>query len=161
MAFPDTTKYLFNSFTEAVVFMVWPIKTLLFTVNNILTKRDYTYSIDDFSDFILFVCIGYWVYTFLIWASVESQETFVTTRIENYVYQVMSRMDPNTSEDSDFKINIFLVIISFCIWMRFLLMLQLTKIFGPMLRIIITMIGEVLTFLFIWIIILVTLTSIS
>ena len=73
----------------------------------------------------------------------------------------MERMNPDGSSNSDFKINLFLVVISFVVWVRFLLMLQLTKVFGPMLRIIIVMIGEVFKFLFIWIIILLTLTSIS
>ena len=74
----------------------------------------------------------------------------------------MERMDPNNTDNSgDFKINIFLVVISFVVWIRFLLMLQLTKVFGPMLRIIIVMIAEVMKFLFIWVIILATLASIS
>ena len=46
-------------------------------------------------------------------------------------------------------------------WGRFLLMLQLTKSFGPMLRIILNMVGEVLRFLLVWTVVLVTLTSVS
>ena len=73
----------------------------------------------------------------------------------------MTRLDPSKSTDSDFKIYLFLAVISFVVWIRFLLMLQLTKVFGPMLRIIIVMIGEVFKFLFIWLIILVTLASMA
>ena len=47
------------------------------------------------------------------------------------------------------------------IWGRFILMLQLTKSFGPIIRIIIVMIGEVLKFLFIWSIVLVAISSIA
>ena len=103
--------------------MIWPVKALLFTLNNILTKRDYTYSIDDFSDLILFVCIGYWIYKYLVWSEIEVDAEFITSKTEAYVFQVMERMNFRKSDDSDFKINIFLVVMSFFIWIRFLLML--------------------------------------
>lgn len=47
------------------------------------------------------------------------------------------------------------------IWGRFLLMLQLTKSFGPMLRIILNMFGDVLKFLFIWSVVIICLASIA
>ena len=46
-------------------------------------------------------------------------------------------------------------------WARFLLMLQLTKNFGPMLRIIISMLGQVTKFLIIWAVVLVCLSSVA
>mmetsp|Transcript_564 Transcript_564/g.915 ORF Transcript_564/g.915 Transcript_564/m.915 type:complete len:236 (+) Transcript_564:879-1586(+) len=46
-------------------------------------------------------------------------------------------------------------------WSRFLLMMQLTKTFGPMLRILISMAGEVIKFIFIWVVVIVCLTSVS
>ena len=56
---------------------------------------------------------------------------------------------------------LFLAVMSVFIWGRFLLMLQLTKSFGPMLRIVIVMVSDVLKFLAIWIVILVCLASVS
>lgn len=56
---------------------------------------------------------------------------------------------------------IFLSIMVVVIWTRFLLMLQLTRQFGPMLRIIISMFGEVSKFLVIWSVLLVCLTSVA
>ena len=88
-----------------------------------MTKRDYTYSIDDFGDLVLLVCISYWIYQFLVWSEVDAEADYVTNKVEAYVYQIMRRMDANQGKDSDFKINIFLVVMSFFIWMRFLLML--------------------------------------
>ncbi len=55
----------------------------------------------------------------------------------------------------------FLACIVAFMWGRFILMLQLTKSFGPMLRIIIVMIGDVLKFLFIWTVLLVLLSSVA
>ncbi len=56
---------------------------------------------------------------------------------------------------------LFLAAMSVFIWGRFLMMLQLTKSFGPMLRIVIAMVGDVLKFLLIWGVILICLASIS
>ena len=55
----------------------------------------------------------------------------------------------------------FLACIVAFMWGRFILMLQLTRSFGPMLRIIIVMIGDVLKFLFIWSVLLVLLSSVA
>jgi len=56
---------------------------------------------------------------------------------------------------------LFLAVMSVFIWGRFLLMLQLTRSFGPMLRIVIVMVGDVGKFLAIWIVILVCLASVG
>lgn len=56
---------------------------------------------------------------------------------------------------------IFISIMVLQIWGRFLLMLQLTKSFGPMLRIIINMFGDVLKFLVIWTVVMISLASIA
>ena len=46
-------------------------------------------------------------------------------------------------------------------WVRFILMLQLTRTFGPMLRILISMANDVLKFIFIWGVIIVMITSVA
>ena len=55
----------------------------------------------------------------------------------------------------------FLAVMVTFMWGRFILMLQLTHNFGPMLRIILVMIGDVLKFLFIWSVILFCLSSVA
>ena len=47
------------------------------------------------------------------------------------------------------------------IWTRFMMMLQLTRSFGPILRIILSMVGEVAKFLVIWSIMLICLSSMA
>lgn len=61
----------------------------------------------------------------------------------------------------EFRFLIFLAVMDVFMWLRFLLMLQLTKSFGPMLRIIISMIGETLKFLAIYAVILLTFSGVS
>ena len=56
---------------------------------------------------------------------------------------------------------IFLAVLVSILWCRFLLMLQLTRQFGPMLRIIIVMITDVSKFLFIWAVVLFCVTSVA
>lgn len=65
------------------------------------------------------------------------------------------------SNDGTFYMTIVLAIIITMIWTRFILMLQLTKTFGPILRIIMVMFGDVLKFLFIWSLIILTIASIA
>lgn len=50
-----------------------PFKLLLFTIHNYLTKRDYTYSIDDIGDIAVAICVGVWIYTFQAWSAIEPQ----------------------------------------------------------------------------------------
>jgi len=55
----------------------------------------------------------------------------------------------------------FLAVIIFFMWSRFLLQMQLTRTFGPMLRIITVMVGDVFKFLAIWSVLLALLASVS
>ena len=55
----------------------------------------------------------------------------------------------------------FLAVLITAMWGRFILMLTLTRTFGPMLRIIIVMITDVLKFMFIWIILVFLFTSVA
>ena len=55
----------------------------------------------------------------------------------------------------------FLACMVFVMWGRFVAMLQLTRTFGPMLRIIINMLSEIAKFVFIYFIGLVILASFS
>ena len=63
--------------------------------------------------------------------------------------------------ENDFNTIIFLSVMVFVMWGRFVAMLQLTRTFGPMLRIIINMLGDVVKFIFIYFIGLCILASFS
>ena len=95
--------------------------------------------------------MAFWTYTYIVWQNraVPADIDFVDTQDERYFYWVIEY-----DIQGDFKYNYLLVVIVVSMWGRFLLMLQLTKQFGPMLRIIITMISEVVKFLCIWMVVL-------
>lgn len=65
------------------------------------------------------------------------------------------------NDRGEFNIMIFLAVLITAMWLRFILMLQLTFSFGPMLRIIIVMITDVTKFFMIEAVILLCLTSVS
>ena len=67
-SFPVCRDSLFLSFELGIVSLIMPFKLLLFSIHNYLTKRDYTYSIDDVSDFALAICMCVWIYTYSSWS---------------------------------------------------------------------------------------------
>ena len=143
-----------------------PSKVIAFSVHNLLTKRDYSFSIDDFSDLALTTCIFVWMYTFYIWSGLDENES---TGKEKFSRDAQSRytlhiLTVNTEEHQggfEFEILPFLSIMVVFMWVRFLLMLQLTRTFGPMLRILLNMAGDVLKFLTIWAVFIIMITSVA
>ena len=82
-SFPKATDDLFVSFELGTLALIMPFKLLLFTIHNYLTKRDYTYSIDDIGDIAVAICVGVWIYTFQAWSAIEPQPD-EKAYIENY-----------------------------------------------------------------------------
>ena len=60
---------------------------------------------------------------------------------ECYVFYIVGE-----TMDKGYRIMIFLAVLISILWCRFILMLQLTRKFGPMLRIIIVMIVDISKF---------------
>ena len=73
-----------ETFEMCLIAIVMPCKTLLFTVHNYLTKRDYTYSIDDICDLGILICIIVWIYTYIAWSSEpvgDYAKAYATTKV--------------------------------------------------------------------------------
>ena len=66
--FDLTVNAFIETFEMCLIAIVMPCKTILFTVHNYLTKRDYSYSIDDICDLGILICIIVWVYTYFHWS---------------------------------------------------------------------------------------------
>lgn len=143
-----------------------PLRAFCFTVHNMLTKRDYTYSIDDLFDLIIAICVGVWTYCILTWMNIDAKPSHdggdgakgfsVKGEFKHYVYIAIEKTGAK-----DFNTIMFLACMVFVMWGRFVVMLQLTRTFGPMLRIIINMLGEISKFLSIYFICLCILASFS
>lgn len=65
--FDNLKKSLFTAFEISICALIFPVKTLLFTIHNYLTQRDYTYSIDDACDIILLGTVTYWILQYTRW----------------------------------------------------------------------------------------------
>ena len=140
----------------AIFSLVLPSKILLFSIHNHLTKRDYTIMVDDLCDFGITACVGIWVYTYFSWSKLSIDGTPATNDSEAYTYYSMLK-----NSTGEFRIIVFLAAMVVFLWGRFIMMLQLTKTFGPMLRIIIVMFADVLKFLFVWGLVLIMLSSVA
>ncbi len=153
---PIITAALIPAFWLAVTSLVMPFKILLFSIHNVLTKRDYTYSVDDFCDLGLGVCVGVWIYMYITWSKLDYFSDAVQNNNENYTLWTLIK-----EQEGDFSIIYFLIVMIIIMWLRFLLMLQLTKTFGPLLRTSLVMLGDAFKFLFIWLVVLALLSSIA
>lgn len=83
---------LIGSFNVALITLVMPIKLVASSVHNILSKRDYSYSIDDWSDIALAICIFIWIYTYLLWreeSAMPGLEDFDIDPGSRYTIQIM------------------------------------------------------------------------
>ena len=112
--------------------------------------------IDDFCDLGLTTCIGIWVYTYISWS--EFSDSSLTWQKSDYYY-VATLIQKEVNEE--FRISVFLAFMVAFLWFRAILTLQLTETFGPILRILIVMFGDVLKFLFLWGIILFMMASVA
>ena len=63
------------------------------------------------------------------------------------MYQVMM-----ADRQNKFQFDVLLSVIASTFWLRMIIMLKLTKTFGPMIRIIVVMLKELFIFLVLWLI---------
>ena len=91
------------------------------------------------------------------WEDLPNDENavIVDTRTENFGFYSVY----HSTTTKEFRTTIFLAVLVVALFCRLILMLQLTKGFGPTLRIIFTMVSDMMKFLFIWAIVIVMLAS--
>ena len=91
--FPNLVETMQNSFFCSIFALIMPFKMLLFTVHNYLTKRDYTYQIDDLADLAIATCVVVWIVTFYQWNNkpVDDGFGFANTLFENYTFNVIGK----------------------------------------------------------------------
>jgi len=58
-----------------------PLRLVMFSIHNSLTKRDYSYSVDDYSDITVLLMLSIWIYTRYTW----NTESFVDPNTQTYV----------------------------------------------------------------------------
>ena len=68
---------------------------------------------------------------------------------QSYIAHSIAQLE---SKDSAFKINFLIAVVAASFWFKVLMMLQLTKTFGPMIKIVVSMLKDLATFSVLWII---------
>ena len=63
-----------------------PLRVVTFSAHTFLTRRDYSYSIDDICDFTVFLCISIWIYTYVQWSDIITDDRFAATKGDRYTW---------------------------------------------------------------------------
>ena len=125
-----------------------PVKTLMTLVYASKTKTEYKLKTEDLFDIIICSLITAWIYIhFSFWRHESANPEVAETPEEIFMYDIIIARENNTAH-FDFLIGC----ISSMFWLRMILMLKLTKTFGPLIRIIEKMLKELGIFLVIWVI---------
>ena len=154
---PEMTTAIMSTLTLMVLALSLSTKFVLSLIHNCLTKRDYSIQIDDLCDIVILSITSVLLYNYFSWRDLPIDPTYaslITTRNENFGFQTVMKQ-----ETGQFPMLVFLSLIVIALYIRFLLMLQLTKNFGPTLRIIITMVQDMTKFLIIWLILFILLAT--
>ena len=67
--FPLLVDWLSLSYQSGLIALIMPLRLVMFTIHNSLTKRDYSYSIDDYSDITVLIMLSFWIYTRYTWVN--------------------------------------------------------------------------------------------
>lgn len=86
---PSATESLNSCLFLALFSLILPAKVIFFKLNNNLSKRDYDFIADDYSDICLSILIFYWLYMYFDWSQLPVPDSYlnvVTDAATNYAY---------------------------------------------------------------------------
>ena len=132
----------------AMVSWSFPIRQLTVFLYCRLTDRPYSYKQEDFIDLCLAIAVTIWVERFEVYLHRETDYPEIADT-PHIVFMANVVTDLQTGR---FHFDFLLAIVAALFWLRMLMMLKLTKTFGPMIKIILTMLNDLMTFSVIWII---------
>ena len=159
-AFPKLEENMKFCYFVMLLSLYMPLRLILFAIHNKLASRDYTYGIDDYLVIAITLCIAYWILFYFVFKDADlegSEEGFSVpgTFGHSVLFAVKAELT------NEYPTIPFIALTSLLMWIRFLSMLSLTRIFGPMLRIIVAMFGDVVKFLFVFSVVLIILASVA
>ena len=77
--FPAMVDALDHSMLMSEIALVMPARTILFTLHNWLTNRDYSYSLEDLFDMLLLGMLLWWYEKYYEWAALPYNDLFAQT----------------------------------------------------------------------------------
>ena len=76
--------------------LIMPVRIILFSVHNYLTKRDYTIQLDDYCDFGIVICVFTWIAIDANFSQYEPSEleyalNLIDSRDDKFAFQIMNK----------------------------------------------------------------------
>lgn len=138
--------YLTEAMDVALVCFAFPFRTMMVAIFAQRTGRHFPLlNFGTIVDSMLFVGVLAWFikYEILIHRPVDKEFGF------NHLQTMMWNLIESI-EDQSFRFDILLAFVSGMFWLKVFFLLKLTRTFGPTVKIIISMIGDIATFCVIW-----------
>ena len=119
-------------------------------IYSIYTKRNFRIRFTSIIDLIIFACVFLWFEKFEVYIHDDNPGFGLTDPPHEY-HRFMQRMlNDNTS--GDFHFDWLLAGVAFLFWIRLVIMLELTSMFGPLIRTTVAMMKDLVVFFAIWVI---------
>lgn len=146
----------FTAMSLALTSLAYPLRIVSRIAYCKLTNRKRSFKNEEWLELVFAICSFIWLCDFLGYVLVQKANGhgaipgLKTCYIGSVVLENASGL-----EDEDgvkwFKMNFLLAVVAACFWFKVLMMLQLTKTFGPMIKIIVSLLKELATFTVLWV----------
>ena len=138
--------YLAEAMEVAFIVFSFPIRTIMVAVFSYRTGRNFKLlNFNTVVDTCLFIGVLAWFikYEQLMHEPVDKKHSF--NHHETMMWNLIEDI-----EDSGFRFDILLSFVSGMFWLKVFFLLKLTRTFGPMVKIIIAMLADIISFCVIW-----------
>lgn len=132
----------------AMLSFAFPFKIMLLWFFSKRTGREFSLKYEDYFDLILAFLVAWWFEKFEEYSHKESSDP----RIANTPEEIFMANIIEGIDTGEFHFDFLLACVAGMFWGRMLLMMKLTKTFGPMIKIIVVMLKELTIFLVLWLI---------
>lgn len=131
----------------------YPLRLLTRMIYCKLTERKRHFKADEWVELIFASATFAWLAHYVMY-KVKHKHLAATAGKNgiDQIYMTSVIMEMQKGTTSHFKMNFLLAVVAASFWFKVLMMLQLTKTFGPMIKIVVAMLKELSLFSILWII---------
>ena len=128
----------------AMISFSFPFQFLMAYIYAVYTKRNMIIRTTTFVDMAIFACVVVWFEKFEVYIHDDNMGFGLTDPPHRYHRFMQRMMNDNTS--GDFHFDWLLAATAFLFWIRLVFMLQLTSVFGPLIRTTAALMKDLITF---------------
>jgi len=129
--------------------LTFPLQIFLNILYARLTKRIFTIRSVQILDVSIFICVILWFLQFEIF-SIEENDGWELSEPPHKAHVFMKNVEEDKKKPGGFQFDYLLAFTAFLFWLRAMLMLVLTRAFGPLLNVIVAMTKDMATFFALW-----------